>query len=243
MPKTTQKVRIAAVGDIHVEQYGQNSYQNVFNDVSMHADILLLCGDLTHHGALGDAQALVQMMSSCTIPIVAVLGNHDFHEGNQHQISELLRANRVHVLAGDSVVIQDVGIAGTKGFGGGFGTSMLNSFGEEETKNYVQESVNEAVALENALAKIRDVEKKVVLLHYAPIQKTVEGEPPQIYNHLGCSRLEDPINRYTVSAVFHGHAHNGTHMGKTAKGIPVYNVAFPLLQNSVKPLNFHLFEV
>lgn len=243
MAETSPKIRIAAVGDIHIEQYGQQPQQSLFQEVSQVADILLLAGDITHHGALEEAETLVQLMTGCTIPIVTVLGNHDYHGGNAEAIIELLRANRVHVLTGDAVTINGVGIAGTKGFGGGFGMNILNAFGEEITKQYAQESVNEAVALENALTKIKDTEKRVVLLHYSPIQETVEGEPADIFNHLGCSRLEDPINRYDIHAVFHGHAHRGTLSGKTAKNIPVYNVAHPLLQNSKNPSHFYLLEL
>ena len=243
MAKQKNTVRIAAVGDIHIEQYAQQSHLPLFQEASLEADVLLLCGDLTHHGIVEEAQELVNQLSVCTIPVLAVMGNHDYTSDQAVPIIELLRENGVHVLLGEALEIEGVGFAGTKGFGGGFGTNMLSPFGEEVTKQYVQEGVNEAVALENALSKIRDVEKKVVLLHYAPIQTTVEGEPPEIYNHLGCSRLEDPLNRYSVQAVFHGHAHRGKPEGKTTTGISVYNVAFPLLQNQSIGLHYKLIEV
>jgi Icc-related predicted phosphoesterase len=140
----------------------------------------------------------------------------------------------VTVLNGEAIEIAGVGFAGICGFGGGFGRRMLNAWGEPLIKQFVQESISHAVRLEQALAKLQ-TEKRIVVLHYSPIRDTIQGEDPEIYPFLGSSRLEEPINRFKVSAVFHGHAHNGALDGKTSIGIPVYNVSAPALRKTGKP--------
>jgi Icc-related predicted phosphoesterase len=157
-----------------------------------------------------------------------VLGNHDFEAGRQHEIREILVDAGVTVLDGEATEIHGVGFAGVKGFCGGFGRGALGPWGEHVIKQFVQEAVDEALKLETALARLRTT-TRVAVLHYAPIRATVEGEPPEIFPYLGSGRLEEPINRYRVSAVFHGHAHRGSPEGRTSSGVPVYNVAMPLL--------------
>jgi Icc-related predicted phosphoesterase len=157
-----------------------------------------------------------------------VLGNHDYEAGKQHEIREILGDAGVTVLDGEATEIAGVGFAGVKGFAGGFGRGALGPWGEPVIKRFVQEAVDEAMKLEAALARLR-TSRRIAVLHYAPVRSTVEGEPPEILPYLGSGRLEEPINRYRVTAVFHGHAHRGAPEGHTSTGIPVYNVAMPLL--------------
>ncbi len=162
------------------------------------------------------------------IPVLAVLGNHDFESGHEDEVTKILVDAGVMVLDGDAREVLGVGFAGVKGFAGGFGPRALAPWGEPSIKSFVHEAVNEALKLESALARLR-TPQRVALLHYAPVLATVSGEPPEIYPFLGSSRLEDPLNRYPVNAVFHGHAHRGSLEGRTREGSPVYNVAMPLL--------------
>jgi Icc-related predicted phosphoesterase len=157
-----------------------------------------------------------------------VLGNHDYQAGKHAEVAHMLQEAGVKVLDGEAVEVRGIGIGGCKGFMGGFGRGTLEAWGEEAVKHFVREAIDEALKLERALARLR-TPHKIALLHYSPIRATVEGEPTEIFPYLGCSRLEEPLNRYTVNAVFHGHAHRGTAEGTTTTGIPVYNVALPLL--------------
>jgi Icc-related predicted phosphoesterase len=159
---------------------------------------------------------------------VTVLGNHDYEGGKPEEVRDILREAGVTVLDGDACEVQGVGFAGVKGFCGGFGRHALAPWGEPTLKAFVQEAVAESLKLENALARLR-TEHRVALLHYAPIEGTVIGEPPQIFPYLGSSRLEEPLSRFNVSAVFHGHAHHGALEGRTTSGAIVYNVSLPLL--------------
>ena len=192
------------------------------------ADLLLLAGDLTDHGRPEEAQVLARELSMLRIPIVAVLGNHDYESDQQDRVREILTGAGVTVLDGEACEVLGIGIAGVKGFAGGFGQRALGPWGEPVIKQFVHEAVNEALKLETALARLR-THHIVALLHYAPIQATVEGEPPEIYPFVGCSRLEEPLARYPVSMVFHGHAHRGQLQGTTSANTPVYNVSLPLL--------------
>src|SRR6516225_6614845 len=195
------------------------------------ADILLLCGDLTDFGLPEEAHVLVRELNAVKVPIVAVLGNHDFESGKQDEVRKILVDAGVRMLDGDACEIKGVGFAGVKGFAGGFGRATLGAWGEDIVKKFVQEAVAETLKLESALARLR-MPQRVALLHYSPIQATVEGEPPEIFAFLGCGRLAEPLHRYGVTAVFHGHAHRGTPEGKTDDGVPVYNVSLPLLRRA-----------
>jgi Icc-related predicted phosphoesterase len=195
------------------------------------ADIALICGDLTHHGLVEEAAELAKELASLRIPILGVLGNHDFHSDQQEEIKRVLQDSPIRILDGDAVEIRGVGFAGVKGFATGFGRRVLEPWGEEIVKRFVREAVDEALKLESALAQLR-TEKRVALLHYAPIVETVEGEPPEIHPFLGSSRLEEPLNQFRVTAAFHGHAHHGRSEGRTSAGIPVYNVSLPLLRRT-----------
>jgi Icc-related predicted phosphoesterase len=183
------------------------------------------------------------LTTSVTIPVVAVLGNHDYESGEQDEVRKILADAGVHMLDGDSVEILGVGFAGVKGFAGGFGRGALGPWGEPVIKQFVQEALHEAMKLESALAKLRTT-RRIALLHYSPIAGTVAGEPAEIFPFLGSSRLEEPLLRYPVDAVFHGHAHRGTLESKTVNGVPVYNVARPLLLRSYpEQPPFRLFEL
>lgn len=222
-------LRIAAVADIHVKKTSQGAFQPMFARASEQADVLLLCGDLTDYGAVEEARVLAkEVSSSLRIPAIAVLGNHDFESGKQEEIVGVLTDAGVTVLDGDTTEVGGVGFAGVKGFGGGFGRRQLGAWGEDIIKKFVHETIEEALKLESALARLR-TPSKIALLHYAPIKATVVPEPPEIEAFLGSSRLEDPIDRYRVTAVFHGHAHRGSLEGRTKGNTPVYNVAMPLL--------------
>jgi len=230
MATTDTTVRLAAISDLHYGKGSQGSLLPLFAEVSDCADILLICGDLTDYGLPEEAQILAKDLNAAVkMPVVAVLGNHDYESGRQLEVCDVLTSAGMTILDGDSVEIRGVGFAGVKGFAGGFGRGALGFWGEPAIKAFVQEALDEALKLESALARLR-TEQRIAVLHYAPIRGTVEGEPPVIYPFLGCSRLEDPINRYPVNAVFHGHAHNGTAEGRTSSGIPVYNVSHGLLK-------------
>jgi len=203
----------------------------LFAQASEAADAILLCGDLTDYGLPEEARVLAEELSGATVPVVAVLGNHDFESDQQDEVCHILRGAGVTVLDGEACEIHGIGIAGTKGFAGGFGRGALGPWGERSIKQFVNEAIQEGLKLESALAKLR-TPRRIALLHYAPIEATVKGEPVEIYPFLGTSRLEDPLIRHPVSAVFHGHAHRGALEGRTVNGTPVYNVAMPLLLRS-----------
>jgi Icc-related predicted phosphoesterase len=222
-------LRIAALGDIHVSKTSHGTFQPIFNQISNTADVLLLCGDFTDYGLPEEARVLARELTTASkIPVVAVLGNHDYESGQQDEIRRILADAGVTVLDGEATEVHGVGFAGVKGFAGGFGRGALGPWGEAVIKRFVQEAVDEALKLEAALARLR-THRRIAVLHYSPIRGTVEGEPLEILPYLGSSRLEEPINRYRVNAVFHGHAHRGSPEGRTATGVPVYNVAMPLL--------------
>jgi Icc-related predicted phosphoesterase len=236
-------VRIAAVGDLHCTVSSVGMLRPLFAQAGQAADILVLCGDLTDYGLTEEAQILADELSAAKIPIVAVLGNHDYESGAQDAVRHILTDAGVHVLDGEACEIHGVGFAGAKGFAGGYGRGALGPWGETSIKQFVNEAIQEALKLESALAKLR-TSRRIAVLHYSPIVATVQGEPPEIYAFLGTSRLEDPLLRYPVDAVFHGHAHRGYPEGKTVNNIPVYNVAKPLLLRtfSERP-PFRLHEV
>jgi Icc-related predicted phosphoesterase len=221
-------VRVAAVGDLHCTRASQGVLQPLFAHIAESADLLLVTGDLTDHGHPDEATVLAHELAALRLPTVAVLGNHDFESNHQDQVRDILAAAGVTVLDGDACEVLRIGIAGVKGFAGGFGRRALGSWGEPVIKQFVLEAVNEALKLEAALARLR-TRQMIALMHYSPIQQTVEGEPPEIYPFVGSSRLEDPLNRYPVTLAFHGHAHRGQLEGATASRVPVYNVSMPLL--------------
>lgn len=221
-------MRFAAVGDLHVTKDSAGTLRSLFAQASESADALLLCGDLTDYGTADEARVLAEELAGATVPVVAVLGNHDHESGTPEVVCEALARIGVRVLDGEACEIEGVGIAGVKGFAGGFGRGSLGAWGEPAIKAFVQEALHEAMKLESALAKLR-TPRRIAVLHYSPIAGTVAGEPLEIFPFLGSSRLEEPLLRYPVDAVFHGHAHRGALEGRTINGVPVFNVARPLL--------------
>jgi Icc-related predicted phosphoesterase len=223
-------VRVGAVGDLHYRRMSQGELLAILGQVARNCDVLLLAGDLTDGGVAEEAQLLARDLAAAVkIPVLAVLGNHDFENEAAGEVARILTDAGVVVLDGDAHEIQGIGFAGVKGFAGGFGKHALGSWGEPVVKHFVKEALDEALKLEKALARLR-TRQRIALLHYAPIQGTVEGEPREIYPYLGSSRLEEPLSRYPVTAVFHGHAHRGVAEATTASGVPVYNVSLPLLR-------------
>jgi len=232
MSTKQRRIRIAALSDLHCGKTSQGTYQSLFSQANGKADVLLLCGDLTDHGLPEEAQVLVREMAGAVkVPVLAVLGNHDWHAGKQEEIEHVLTEAGMKVLDGDDCEVDGIGFAGVKGFCGGFGRHTLEAWGEEIVKKFVYEAVEEALKLEKALARLH-TPQKIAVLHYAPIKATVEGEPEPIHPFLGSSRLEEPLTRYPVTAVFHGHAHHGSPEGRTREGVPVYNVALPVLRQA-----------
>jgi Icc-related predicted phosphoesterase len=225
-----EAVRVGAVADLHYGKGSQGSLQALFEHATRSCDVLLLGGDLTDFGLPEEAHVLAKDLAAfARVPVIAVLGNHDYEAGKATEVADVLRHAGVTVLDGEAVEVRGVGFGGAKGFLGGFGRGTLEAWGEESVKQFVRAAIDEVLKLERALARLR-TPHRVALLHYAPIRTTVEGEPEEIYAFLGCGRLEEPLNRFGVHAVFHGHAHRGRAEGRTNTGIPVYNVALPLLR-------------
>jgi Icc-related predicted phosphoesterase len=243
MSARPDSLRVAAVGDLHVHQNSTDSLQDLFDKISQKADVLALCGDLTQLGLPAEARRLVNDLRACRVPVVAVLGNHDYQSGHAEEVKKILRTAKVVVLEEtDTFELNGVGFAGAKGFGGGFDKHMLTPFGEEPIKHFVGEAVNESLRLEVALNGLQ-TEKVVVVLHYSPIAATVKGEPLEIYPFLGSSRLAETIDHFDVNVVFHGHAHHGTYEGRTTKGVPVYNCCLQLVRNLNPEEPYALVEV
>jgi Icc-related predicted phosphoesterase len=231
---TDGRLVVAAIGDLHVRETSVAPYRELFSEISKVAQVLVLTGDLTDLGKVREAEILAEDLKACTIPVLAVLGNHDYESDQVDEVKAVLRKAGVTILDGDACEIEGVGFVGLKGFAGGFGSRMLGSFGEPAIKQFVAESTREAMRLENAMRSVRKG-RTFVVLHYAPIEATVEGEPKEIYAFLGSSRLGETIDRFEVSAVVHGHAHRGAYEGRTPRGAPVYNVAMKIEKPSGKP--------
>jgi uncharacterized protein len=223
-------LRVAAVGDFHCGAAGDSAeLAEIFAGVAADADVLLLMGDMTTHGEREQVEEFLRSLRGVELPMLSVLGNHDHDTGRAEEVTAMLEDGGVRVLDGDAVEIDGVGFAGAKGFGGGFGRYALGTFGERSIKAFVEAAVEEELKLERALSELR-TETKVVLLHYSPITETLGAEPEQIWPFLGSSRLLRPIEAFEASVVFHGHAHIGAPEGRTPAGIPVYNVALPVLR-------------
>lgn len=242
--KKEKKLRIAALGDIHIKETSRGTYQTLFEEISKQAEVLLLCGDLTDLGLISEAEILIKELGFVTIPIIAVLGNHDYESDKQKEITQMLQQNKITILHGTEYILEidgkKYGFTGVKGFGGGFRPSMWGRFGEAEQKAFYDAIAGEVQQLENGINRLMrtaDLTKMIVLMHFSPIRETLHGELPELYPFLGSTRLEEVIDRYPISAVFHGHSHFGYPEGKTDKGIQVYNCAYPLMQkvNIQKP--------
>lgn len=234
------RLRVAALGDLHVGESQKHPFRELFTEISQHADVMALCGDLTNVGAVKEAEILAEDLSACPIRKVGVLGNHDYECNCAEKIREILQEAGLILLEGQTTEIDGVSFVGAKGFAGGYGRHLLGSFGEAATKAFVAEGVQEALRLENALRSAKS-HRVLVILHYAPSLETVLGEPPEIYAFLGSSRLSEAIDRFPVSAIVHGHAHHGTFEGRTPGGIPVFNCAFHLGKPGGRP--YHVLEL
>ena len=235
--------RLAAVGDLHCREDQHGRFRELVRAVNGEAEGLVLCGDMTDRGLVDEAKTLAEALALLRVPCAAVLGNHDFEAGHHRDIARILHEVKVQVLDGEYAVLdRRLGVAGVKGFACGFDKGTLQAFGEPAIKAFVQEAVNEALKLEAALGQI-DTPHRVVILHYAPVAATTEGEAPEIRPFLGTSRLAMPVDAFGAQAVFHGHAHHGTLEGRTPRGIPVYNVAMPLLRKHFNDKRFRVVEL
>src|SRR5512138_1502408 len=222
---STESITVAAIGDLHVTENSTAPYREMFAEISRAADVLVLCGDLTNFGKTSEAEILAEDIRTSAIPVIGVLGNHDFECGQPEVVAEILHEAGMTVLDEQAIEVKGVGFAGVKGFMGGYGRGELAPFGEPIAKAFVDEAMNEARKLENGLRSLR-TERSVAVLHYSPTVETLDGEPTEIFQYLGSQRLADAIDRFDhVKAVVHGHAHHGKYEGATPRGVPVYNVA------------------
>ncbi len=235
-------MRIAATADLHFSPQNYDRIREQMNRVRDDADLLVIAGDLTNYGRTQEMESLLNALVRLRVPIVAVLGNHDYESGQAEQLMQMMTAEGIKVLDGTGYEREGVGFAGTKGFLGGFGRGILTAFGEPEVKTFVQASVDEALKLERALSQLR-TEKRVIVVHYAPIGDTIKGEPPEIFPYLGNSRLAEVADRHGANLILHGHAHHGSPDGKTTAGIPVHNVALHILQQQNPPVPYRVFDV
>jgi uncharacterized protein len=220
-------MRIAATGDLHFSPQSYDRIRESMQRARDEADVMVIAGDLTNFGKPEEVTSLLNALVRIRVPIIAVLGNHDYESGRQEEIMKMLSAEGIKILDGSSYERDGVGFAGAKGFHGGFGRGVLTAFGEPEVKQFVQASIDEAMKLERALSMLR-TEKRVVVTHYAPVAGTVKGEPAEIYPYLGTSRLAEIIDRLGATIAFHGHAHHGYADCKTVGGVPVHNVAMQI---------------
>jgi uncharacterized protein len=235
-------LRIAATADLHFFSPRYGAIQEQLARVRDQADLLVLAGDLTNYGKPSEMEELLTSLVRLRLPIVAVLGNHDYESGSEAALMRMLTEEGIKLLDGTAYERDGVGFAGTKGFPGGFGRGALTAFGEPEVKAFVQGAIDEAIKLERAMSQLR-TEKRVVVLHYAPVVDTVRGESPEIFPYLGSSRLAEVVDRHGADMILHGHAHHGSLDGKTTAGIPVHNVALPILQCQTPTAVFRTFEI
>lgn len=235
-------MRIAALADLHFTTAAYEGLRTSLERVREEADVLVLAGDLTNYGKTSEMEPLLNVLVRLRLPIVAVLGNHDYESGQHEELMQMMTAEGIKVLDGTAYERDGVGFAGTKGFIGGFGRGVLTAFGEPEIKRIVQATIDETLKLERAMSQLR-TEKRVVVLHYSPVIGTVQGEPPEIFPYLGTSRFAEVVDRHGANLIVHGHAHHGGREGKTVGGVPVYNVALHLLQTQDPPRAYRLFDV
>ena len=235
-------MRIAATADLHFFSPRDAVIQEQLGQVQQKADLLVVAGDLTNYGKPPEMKELLNFLVRLRLPVVAVLGNHDYESGLEAELMRMMTDEGIKLLDGTAYEHNGVGFAGTKGFAGGFGRGALTAFGESGVKVFVQGAIDEALKLERAMSQLR-TSKRVVVVHYAPIADTIQGEAPEIYPYLGSSRLAEVIDRHGADMVLHGHAHHGSPDGKTTAGIPVYNVALPILQSQQPPAAFRIFEI
>ncbi len=228
-------MRIAAVGDVHLGTESRGQLRPALDHIDRHADVLLLAGDLTRHGTLDEAAVVADEFADLPVPVVAVLGNHDYHCDAAEAVLALLNRRGITALEGNSTVVEvageRLGVAGVKGFGGGFAGRCGSVFGEPEMKAFVGHTVEIADRLRKALGEL-DTDVRVALMHYAPIPETLDGEPLEIYPFLGSYLLAEAVDECGADLVLHGHAHAGTERGTTSGGVPVRNVAAPVIRSA-----------
>jgi Icc-related predicted phosphoesterase len=228
-------IRVAAIGDMHMARDARGTLSDAFAQLPDVADVLLLAGDLTRRGTEDELRVLLDELSGIAVPMVAVLGNHDFESERSDALVKLLEGAGVHVLEGTSVVVrvdgETLGIAGTKGFGGGFAGACGSEFGEPEMKAFVRHTRTLADGLRRALGSL-DTDARIALTHFAPVKDTLSGERAEIYPFLGSYLLGEAIDSAGADLAVHGHAHNGIEKGITPGGVPVRNVALPVLKSA-----------
>ncbi|MFI8824766.1 metallophosphoesterase [Streptomyces sp. NPDC053431] len=248
-PTSTEVVRVAAVGDIHLGPDCRDLLRPAFSVLSECADLLLLAGDLTRHGTAEEAEVVAEEVRDAGVPVVAVLGNHDYQSGQEAEVSRVLEDAGIRVLEGASVVLpvdgHKIGVAGTKGFCGGFVGASASEFGEPEMKAFVRTTRRSAEGLAVALGDLSAAEcdVRIALTHFSPVPDTLAGEPLEIYPFLGSYLLAEAIDSAGADLAVHGHAHLGTEHGMTAGGVRVRNVAQPVIRRAFTlyrvPLNGH----
>ena len=228
-------IRIAAVGDLHFGSDASGSVRPRLEHLAERADAFLVAGDLTRLGEPEEARALAEELRGLPVPVVTVLGNHDYHSNRQEEVRRVIEDAGITVLDGESMVLEidgtRLGIAGMKGFGGGFAGASATDFGEPEMKAFVRHAIDVAERLERVLEDL-DADVRVVLLHYSPVAETLRGEPPEIHAFLGSYLLAEAVDRAGADLVIHGHAHRGTERGVTPGGVPVRNVALPVIERA-----------
>ncbi|GHE35868.1 metallophosphoesterase [Streptomyces longispororuber] len=231
-------IRVAAVGDIHLGPDSAGLLRPAFDTLPDCADLLLLAGDLTRHGTVEEARVVADEVSGLAVPVVAVLGNHDHHDERPEEVTAVLREAGVHVLEGQATVLEvggeRVGVAGTKGFGGGFVGRSGSEFGERMMKDFIRYTRRCADGLRASLEELAEegCGTRVALTHFSPVPDTLAGEPPEIYPFLGSYLLAEAIDTAGADLALHGHAHAGTEHGMTSGGVPVRNVAQPVIRRA-----------
>ncbi|MFF0281585.1 metallophosphoesterase [Rhodococcus aetherivorans] len=235
-------MRIAAVGDVHLAEDARGHLRPALEHLHEHADLLLLAGDLTRHGTVDEARVVADEFGDLPVPVVGVLGNHDYHSDAADEITELLRDRGIVMLEGESVVLEvggaRLGVAGTKGFGGGFAGKCASAFGEPEMKQFAGHTVELADRFRSAVAELDGADVRVGLLHYSPISDTLRGEPAEIYPFLGSYLLGEPVDEFHLDLAVHGHAHAGCERGTTPGGVRVRNVAQPVIRTAYAVYRF-----
>jgi Icc-related predicted phosphoesterase len=241
----TRSVRVAAVGDVHAgaDRESADRLNRGFARLADRADVLLLAGDLTRCGDPAEVAVLAEAQARTGVPAVAVLGNHDLHAGREAEVSSTLLDAGVTVLEGGACEIRvdgaRVGVAGAKGFGGGFAGACVSEFGEPETKAYARHATEAAERLRQAMAEIDGTDVRIALTHYSPVRDTLRGEPPELYPFLGSYLLAEVIDAAGADLAVHGHAHHGTERGTTPGGIRVRNVAQPVIGSAYRLYELH----
>ncbi len=236
--------RIAAVGDVHAGTDSAGKLRPCYEELSGQADLLLLAGDLTRRGHPEEAEVLAGELRGIGVPVVAVLGNHDYHLDREDEVAGVLAAVGVRLLEGEATVVDAggarLGVAGSKGFGGGFAGKCGSDFGEPEMKAFVRHTKGLAAGLERALRSLEPFspDHRLALLHYSPVEETLKGEPPEIWPFLGSYLLAEAVDVAGADLVLHGHAHRGSERGETAGGVPVRNVAWPVIERPYTVFEF-----